>query len=77
MEVIDGLIFSTKTSIYLSEMVEKAVEPEHFVYIVLSREEPEREYGYRKDFDYLEEAKNSQSQLVHPQKSSGLGKRPS
>lgn len=49
-------------------MVEKAVEPEHFVYIVLSREEPEREYGYRKDFDYLEEAKKFSKSISSPTK---------
>lgn len=47
-------------------MPRKAAEPEHFVYIVLAREEPEGSYRYRDDFFFLEAAKDEAEKISEP-----------
>ena len=49
-------------------MSRKVTEPEHFVYIVLSKEDEKSPYRYQKNFETFEEAKEAAENLSIPSK---------
>ena len=49
-------------------MGRKVVEPEHFVYIVMTKSSPEGSYKYNSDFPTFEGAKGRANQLSGPVK---------
>lgn len=52
----------------MKEITRKVTEPEHFVYIVLTKEESDDPYKYQHNYNTFEEAKEAAEDLSIPAK---------